>query len=184
VGYDISTLKRVKFKILTTSFSRKLSVFTGTVFKTAVMLYSNTQFSRKDVMMRHHRNKHGTTHPYPQSTHPYPPPHCLPPPPPPHTPPPPPQRKAEHTGAVFWQLIKKSSIQWFLHPHPPILSIKIYGSRNETNYIHKTNIMKTHVKMWLMVFHASSIILSPESLAGTSTLETHMSYESERIHQL
>ena len=32
-------------------------------------------------------------------------------------------------------------------PATPILSIKIYGSRNETNYIHKTNIMKTHVKV-------------------------------------
>jgi len=29
-------------------------------------------------MMRHYRNKHGTTHPYPQSTHVYP---LLPPPP-------------------------------------------------------------------------------------------------------
>ena len=39
------------------------------------------EFSRKDAMLRHKRNRHGTTHPYP-------------PPPPPltegHTPPPPP----------------------------------------------------------------------------------------------
>jgi hypothetical protein len=55
------------------------------------------KFSRKDVMLRHNRNKHGITHPYPQSTHVYPPP---PPqegniPPPPQEgnipPPPPPQ---------------------------------------------------------------------------------------------
>ncbi|CAG2202734.1 unnamed protein product [Mytilus edulis] len=32
------------------------------------------QFSRKDVMMRHHRNKHGITEPYPQSSHEDPPP--------------------------------------------------------------------------------------------------------------
>ncbi|VDI44317.1 Hypothetical predicted protein [Mytilus galloprovincialis] len=53
------------------------------------------QFSRKDVMMRHHRNKHGITEPYPQSSHEDPPPPpqregTSPPPPPP--PPPPPQR--------------------------------------------------------------------------------------------
>jgi len=65
----------------------------------------------------------------------------------------------------------------------PILSINIYGSRNETNYIHNTNMMTTHVKVLLMVFHAPSIILSPESVAGTSTLEAHMIYESERIYQ-
>jgi hypothetical protein len=29
--------------------------------------------SRKDVMLRHKRNKHGTTHPYPQSSDAYPP---------------------------------------------------------------------------------------------------------------
>ena len=29
--------------------------------------------SRKDVMLRHERNKHGTTHPYPQSSDTYPP---------------------------------------------------------------------------------------------------------------
>jgi len=64
----------------------------------------NIQYSRKDVMMRHYRNKHGTTHSYQQNTHTYPPPpHSLPPPPPPHTPSPPPppftpspQRKEEH----------------------------------------------------------------------------------------
>ncbi|VDH94532.1 Hypothetical predicted protein [Mytilus galloprovincialis] len=32
------------------------------------------QFSRKDVMMRHHRNKHGITEPYPQTSHADPPP--------------------------------------------------------------------------------------------------------------
>ncbi|VDI79420.1 Hypothetical predicted protein [Mytilus galloprovincialis] len=46
------------------------------------------QFSRKDVMMRHHRNKHGITEPYPQTSHADPPPPqqrkgTSPPPPPP-----------------------------------------------------------------------------------------------------
>ena len=55
--------------------------------------------SRKDVMYRHNRNKHGIIHPYPQSTHVYtppPPPHegNIPPPPPQEgNIPPPPQQK-------------------------------------------------------------------------------------------
>jgi hypothetical protein len=40
------------------------------------------EFSRRDAMLRHKRNKHGTTRPYPQSSDAYPPP---PPPPPPLT---------------------------------------------------------------------------------------------------
>jgi hypothetical protein len=36
-------------------------------------ILSFTFFSRKDVMLRHKRNKHGTTHPYPQSSDAYPP---------------------------------------------------------------------------------------------------------------
>jgi hypothetical protein len=47
-------------------------------------------FARKDVMLRHKRNKHGTTQPYPQSTDAY-----SPPPPPPQKeiiPPPPPEK--------------------------------------------------------------------------------------------
>jgi hypothetical protein len=36
------------------------------------------EFSRKDAMLRHKRNRHGTTQPYPQSSQAYPPP---PPPP-------------------------------------------------------------------------------------------------------
>ena len=49
--------------------------------------------SRKDVMLRHKRNKHGTTHPYPQSSDAYPPLREGYTPPPPlregYTPPPP-----------------------------------------------------------------------------------------------
>jgi hypothetical protein len=41
------------------------------------------EFSRRDAMLRHKRNKHGTTRPYPQSSDAYPPP--PPPPPPPLT---------------------------------------------------------------------------------------------------
>ena len=54
------------------------------------------EFSRRDAMLRHKRNKHGTNHPYPQQQQPPPPP---PPPPPltpltkPPTPPPPPMRE-------------------------------------------------------------------------------------------
>ena len=39
------------------------------------------EFSRRDAMLRHKRNKHGTTHPYPQSSDVYPPPPPQPPPP-------------------------------------------------------------------------------------------------------
>ncbi|VDI72109.1 Hypothetical predicted protein [Mytilus galloprovincialis] len=74
------------------------------------------QFSRKDVMMRHHRNKHGITEPYPQSSHEDPPPPqregTSPPPPPPpqrgdqqlprnEDMPPPPPRKEETEHFVF-----------------------------------------------------------------------------------
>jgi hypothetical protein len=41
------------------------------------------EFSRRDAMLRHKRNKHGTTHPYPQTSDAYPPP--TPPRPPPLT---------------------------------------------------------------------------------------------------
>ena len=62
-------------------------------------------FSRKDVMLRHYRNKHGTTQPYPQSTDAYPPPpppqeEVIPPPPPQEgnisPPPPPPPQEEEN----------------------------------------------------------------------------------------
>ena len=83
----------------------------------------NIQFSRKDVMMRHYRNKHGTTHSYPQSTHPYPPhslpppPHTPPPPPTPHTPPP--QRKEEH----------------FLFKHPFTMTVSGVTSCGKTYFV-------------------------------------------------
>ena len=57
------------------------------------------EFSRRDAMLRHKRNKHGTTHPYPQSSDAYPPP----PPPPPMTPPPtPPPPKHHHYHHHHW----------------------------------------------------------------------------------
>ena len=52
------------------------------------------EFSRKDALLRHERNRHKTTQPYPQSSdayppssQAYPPPPIPPPPPPPLTPP-------------------------------------------------------------------------------------------------
>ena len=45
-------------------------------------------FSKKDAMVRHKRNKHGTAQPYPQRTDAYPPPPPPPPSPPPSPPPP------------------------------------------------------------------------------------------------
>jgi hypothetical protein len=59
------------------------------------------EFSRKDALLRHKRNRHESTQPYPQSSAAYPPssqaypltpPPPLIPPPPPLTPPPPPPR--------------------------------------------------------------------------------------------
>jgi hypothetical protein len=46
------------------------------------------KFSRKDALLRHKRNRHGATQPYPQSSDAYPPSsQAYPPPPPPLTPP-------------------------------------------------------------------------------------------------
>jgi len=54
------------------------------IYRLNVALYEwIVRFSRNDVMLRHKTNKHGITHPYPQSTHVYPPPQegNMPPPP-------------------------------------------------------------------------------------------------------
>ena len=47
------------------------------------------EFSRNDALLRHKRNSHGTTRPYPQSSDAYPPSSQAYPPPPPLTPTPP-----------------------------------------------------------------------------------------------
>jgi hypothetical protein len=60
-------------------------------------------------MMRHHRNKHETTHPYA--------------PPPPHTPPPPPQRKEEH----------------FVFKHPFTMTVSGVTSCGKTYFVHQLN---------------------------------------------
>jgi hypothetical protein len=55
------------------------------------------EFSRKDAMLRHKRNRHGTTHPYP----PPPPPSSQPSPPPPQ--PSPPQSNEEEEPYYIWK---------------------------------------------------------------------------------
>jgi len=64
------------------SFFKKLTVMSATYPE------CDMEFSRKYALLRHKRNRHGATQPYPQSSDAYPPSsQANPPPPPPLTPP-------------------------------------------------------------------------------------------------
>ena len=98
------------------------------------------QFSRKDVMMRHHRNKHGITEPYPLTSHADPPPppqrEGTSPPPPPQKegtappPPPPPPPHDEDTAAP-----QKEETEHLVFKHPFTMTVSGPTSCGKTFFV-------------------------------------------------
>ena len=107
--------------------------------------------SRKDVMLRHKRNKHGTTHPYPQSSDAYPPLREGYTPPPPlregYTPPlregytPPPPLREGYTPPLREGYTPPPPLRERYTPPPPPPPHQPYSQSNEEEpyYILKTN---------------------------------------------